>query len=67
MGTTLQERFDWSEQAREADADPDFLVRMLALCSLPRTDQGARSRFVLPLSGLAVAASPGWAANAYKP
>ena len=38
MGTTLQEQLDWLEEAREADADHGFLGRMLALCSLPRTD-----------------------------
>ena len=45
MGTTLQERLDWLEEAREADADLGFPGRMLALCSLP-TDQGKRSHFV---------------------
>ena len=46
MGTTLQERLDWLDEAREADANLGFLGRMLALCSLPRTGQGKRSRFV---------------------
>ena len=46
MGTTLQERHDWLDEAREADADLGFPGRMLALCSLPRTGQGKRSHFV---------------------
>ena len=46
MGTTLQEQLDWLNEAREADADLGFLGRMLALCSLPRTDQGILSHFV---------------------
>lgn len=46
METTLQEQLDWLNEAREADADPGFLGRMLALCSLPRIDQGLLSHFV---------------------
>ena len=46
MGITLPEQLDWLDQAREAEADLGFLGRMLALCSLPRTDQGKRSQFV---------------------
>ena len=45
MGTTLQEQLDWLNEAREAGADPGFLDRMLALCSLPSTGQGRRSHF----------------------
>ena len=37
MGTTLQERLDWLDEAREADADLGFPGRMLALCSLPKS------------------------------
>jgi len=45
MGTTLQEQLDWLNEAREADADPGFPGRMLALCSLAWTGQGKRSHF----------------------
>ena len=45
MGTTLQDQLDWLEQAREANADLGFLGRMLAVCSLPRTDQGRSRNF----------------------
>ena len=37
METTLQEQLDWLDGAREADGDPGFPGRMLALCSLPST------------------------------
>ena len=46
MGTTLQERLAWLDEAREADADLGFPCRMPALYSLPRTGQGKRSHFV---------------------
>jgi len=46
MGTTLQEQLDRWDEARQADADPEFLVRMWAHCSLPRVDRGKRSHFV---------------------
>jgi len=46
LGTTLQEQLDWLDEAREADADPGFPGRMLAHCSLPRTDQVKHSHFV---------------------
>ena len=46
MGTTRQERLDWLDEAREADADPGFPGRMLALCSLSWAGQGKRSHFV---------------------
>ena len=54
MRTTLQEQLDWLDEAREAEADPGFLGRMLALCSLPRTNQGgyARSRLRDPMGKL---------------
>ena len=45
VGTNLRERLDWLDEAREADADPGFPGRMLALCSLPWTGQGKRSHF----------------------
>jgi len=38
MGITLQDQLDWFDEAREADADPGVPGRMLALCSLSRTD-----------------------------
>ena len=46
MGTTLQERLDWLNETREADADPGFPGRMLALCIRRWTGQGKRSYFV---------------------
>ena len=57
MGTTLQERLDWSDEAREADADLGFPGRMLALCSLPRTGRGKRSHFVRTNSPFTLAMS----------
>ena len=109
MATTLQERLDWLDDAREAGADLGFLGRMLAppafqsrspapsaarafgcllalACHLSRLAEASqpperltfalravchglahaatarpctRLRFVLPLSGFAVAAGPG--------
>ena len=59
MGTTLQEQLDWLDQAREADADLGFLGRMLALCCLPRTDQGKRSHFVRTNGPFSLAMSAG--------
>ena len=58
MGTTLQQ-LDWLEEARKADADLGFLGRMLALCSLPRTDQGKRSQFVRTNGPFSLAMSAG--------
>ena len=46
MGTTQPEQLDWLDEAREADADPGFPDGMVALCSLPRTDQGKLSNYV---------------------
>ena len=65
MGTTLQEQLDWLDQARQADADLGFLGRMLALCSLPRTDQGKRSQFVRTNGPFSLAMSAG--ANGQAP
>ena len=33
-------------EAREADPDTGFMMRLLALCTLPRTNPGARDRYV---------------------
>ena len=41
-------RFDQVDQlvrAREADADLGFMARMMALCSLPRTNPGNRTQY----------------------
>ena len=41
-------RFDQVDQlaaAREADADLGFMARMMALCSLPRTNPGNRKEY----------------------
>ena len=35
-----------SSAPSEADADVGFMARLLALCSLPRTDPGNRDRYV---------------------
>ena len=51
---TPQAVFHWNRDdqinalvgAREADADVGFMARLLALCSLPRTDPGNRDRYV---------------------
>ena len=51
---TPQAVFHWNRddqinalvRAREADADVGFMARLLALCSLPRTDPGNRDRYV---------------------
>ena len=45
MGTILQKRLDWLNEARESDADLGFLGNLLTLCNLPSTGQGKRSRF----------------------
>ena len=42
-------RFDQVDQlvgASEADADLGFMARMMALCSLPRTNPGNRIRYI---------------------
>lgn len=46
METTQPDQLDWLDEDREADADRGSPGRMLAQRSLPRTDQGKRSRFV---------------------
>lgn len=43
---TLDDQVDQLVKAREADPDTGFMGRMLALCSLPRTNPGKRKEYV---------------------
>ena len=42
---TLDDQVDQLIEAREADPDTGFMGRMLALCSLPRTNPGDRREY----------------------
>ena len=44
-GFTLFDQVDQLVGASEADADLGFMARMMALCSLPRTNPGDRIRY----------------------
>ena len=54
--------------ASEADADLGFMARLMALCSLPRTNPGALSTAShdLPLSGLAGLAAAACILRSYQ-
>ncbi len=43
---TLARQVDQLVTAREADPDLGFMARMMALCSLPRTNPGRRNQYV---------------------
>ena len=43
---TLADQVGQLVEAREADPDLGFMARMMALCSLPRTNPGNRLRYV---------------------
>ena len=43
---TLSDQVDQLVSASEADPDMGFMARLLALCSLPRTNPGNRLRYV---------------------
>ena len=45
-GFTLTDQVDQLVEASEADPDMGFMARMMALCSLPRTNPGQRYRYV---------------------
>ena len=42
---TLADQVNQLVEAREADPDLGFMARMMALCSLPRTNPGNRIRY----------------------
>ena len=42
---TLSDQVNQLVSAREADADLGFMARLLALCSLPRTNPGNRHQY----------------------
>ena len=46
QGFTQADQVNQLVSAREADPDLGFMVRMMALCSLPRTNPGDRLRYV---------------------
>ena len=43
---TQTDQVNQLDKAREADPDRGFMARMMALCSLPRTNPGNRHRYV---------------------
>ena len=43
---TVADQVNQLVSAREADPDRGFMARMMALCSLPRTNPGNRHRYV---------------------
>ena len=45
-GFTVADQVNQLAAAREADPDLGFMARMMALCSLPRTNPGNRSKYV---------------------
>ena len=45
-GFTLADQVDQLVSASEADPDLGFMARMMALCSLPRTNPGNRLRYI---------------------
>ena len=55
-------RFDQVDQlveASEADADLGFMARMMALCSLPRTNPGKRIRYIRQNGPYTLVMTPG--------
>ena len=46
---TVADQVNQLVSAREADPDRGFMARMMALCSLPRTNPGNRHRAPRPL------------------
>ena len=45
-GFTVADQVDQLVSASEADADLGFMARMMALCSLPRTNPGNQIRYI---------------------
>ena len=45
-GFTQADQVNQLVSAREADPDLGFMARMMALCSLPRTNPGNRLRYI---------------------
>lgn len=57
---TLARQVDYLVTAREAEPDLGFMARMLALCSLPRTNPGRRLQYIRINGPYTLVMSAGW-------